>query len=140
TVDEAKAVLSEDEASVACLHYDINEVGEMHHNPAKNVLYQRAPVEEIAGRLKLSQERVRELLQSAKQKMYAARLKRPTPYIDKTVYTNWNALFVSAYLKTAAVLDLEESRHFALRSLDRILGEAWNPQSGLKHVVAYSEP
>jgi uncharacterized protein YyaL (SSP411 family) len=57
----------------------------MHHNPAKNVLFQRAPVEEIATRLKISAERVRELLQSAKQKMYAARLLRPTPYIDRTV-------------------------------------------------------
>ncbi len=140
TVDETKAVLSEDEASVACLHYDINEVGEMRHNPAKNVLYQRAPLEEIASRLKLSEERVRELLQSAKQKMYAARLKRPTPYIDKTVYVSWNALCISAYLRAATVLDLADAGRFALRSLDRILAESWHPEIGLNHVVAYSDP
>jgi uncharacterized protein YyaL (SSP411 family) len=139
TLDEAKSVLKQDELQAASLHYDINEIGEMQHDPMRNVLYQRASVQELAMRMKLSPENVRELLQSAKQKMYAARLKRQTPYVDKTVYTNWNALFVSAYLKTAAALDLE-ARHFALRSLDRILAEAWNPQSGLKHVVAYSEP
>jgi uncharacterized protein YyaL (SSP411 family) len=139
TVDEAKAVLTEEEAQVACLHYDINEVGEMHHNPAKNVLYQRAPVEEIAARLKISTERVREILQSAKQKMYAARLQRTTPYVDKTVYVSWNALCVSAYLKAASVLHLDEARRFALRSIDRILAEAWNSEAGLKHVVAYSD-
>jgi uncharacterized protein YyaL (SSP411 family) len=38
TLDEARAVLSEEEAQVAALRYDINEIGEMHHNPAKNVL------------------------------------------------------------------------------------------------------
>jgi uncharacterized protein YyaL (SSP411 family) len=81
TLDEAKAVLTEEEAQVATLHYDINEIGEMQHDPMKNVLYQRASIEEIAARLKLSPERVRELLQSAEQTMYAARLKRPTPYI-----------------------------------------------------------
>jgi uncharacterized protein len=140
TVDEAKVVLSEEEAHVACLHYDINEIGEMHHNPAKNVLYQRATVEEIAGRLKLSEERVRELLSSAKQKMYAARLGRPTPFIDKTVYVSWNALFISAYLKAATVLGLAGARRFALRSLDRILAESWRPETGLSHVVAYSDP
>jgi hypothetical protein len=139
TVDEAKAVLTEEEAQVACLHYDINEVGEMHHNPAKNVLYQRAPVEEIAARLKLSAERVREVLQAAKKKMYAARLLRTTPYVDKTVYVSWNALCVSAYLKAGSVLHLEEARRFALRSLDRILAEAWTAEAGLKHVVAYSD-
>ena len=42
TSAEARAVLTEEEAQVAALHYDINEVGEMHHNPAKNVLYVRA--------------------------------------------------------------------------------------------------
>ncbi len=139
TLDEAKSALNEEEFQVAVLHYDINEIGEMQHDPARNVLYQRASIEEIASRLKLSPERVRELLQSARQKLYAARLKRPTPYIDKTVYTSWNALCVSAYLKAAAALGLEEAKHFALRSLDRILSDAWRPESGLKHVVAYSD-
>jgi uncharacterized protein YyaL (SSP411 family) len=139
TVDEAKAVLTEEEAQIALLHYDINEVGEMHHNPAKNVLYQRASIEEIANRLKLSPERVREILQSAKHKMYEARLKRPTPYVDKTVYVSWNALSISAYLQAARALSLEEALHFALRSLDRILSEAWSPETGLKHVIAYSD-
>ncbi len=140
TLDEAKAVLTEEEAAVASLHYDINEIGEMHHNPAKNVLYQRAPVEEIAKRMGLSADRVQGLLQSAKQKMYAARLQRPTPYVDKTVYTGWNALCVSAYLEAAKVLGLNEVQHFALRSLDRILGEGWRDDHGIGHVIAYSEP
>jgi uncharacterized protein YyaL (SSP411 family) len=139
TIDEARSVLTEEEAQVACLHYDINEIGEMHHNPAKNVLYQRAPLEEIAARLELSLERVREILESAKQKLYAARLTRPTPYVDKTVYVSWNALCISAYCEAAAALELGEARRFALRSLDRILGEAWEPDKGLKHVVAYSD-
>jgi uncharacterized protein YyaL (SSP411 family) len=49
------------------------------------------------------------------------------------------------------VLDLAEARHFALRSLDRLLSEGWNSdarstvagegaRSTLKHVIAYSDP
>jgi uncharacterized protein len=144
TIEEARAVLTKEEAEVAALHYDINEVGEMHHNPAKNVLYVRASVEEIARRMKLSAERVNELLSSAKKKMYAARLLRPTPYVDKTVYVGWNSLCVSAYLEAAKVLGLTEARRFALRSLDRVLAEAWKKGHGdsptLLHVVSYSDP
>jgi len=144
TLDEARAVLTEEEAQVAALHYDINEVGEMHHNPAKNVLYVRASVEEIARRMKLAPERVQELLVSAEKKMYAARLDRPTPYVDKTVYVGWNGLCVSAYLEAARVLNLDGARRFALRSLDRVLGEAWKSsapmQALLLHVVSYSDP
>jgi uncharacterized protein YyaL (SSP411 family) len=125
----------------------------MHHNPAKNVLYARAPIDEIARRMGLSAERVRSLLDSAKKKMYAARLLRPTPYVDKTVYVGWNSMCVSAYLEATKVLDLAEARSFALRSLDRVLAEAWKPHpgiagggtrstesTGLLHVVSYSDP
>src|SRR5712692_2537060 len=139
TLDEARAVLTEEEAQVAALHYDINEVGEMHHNPAKNVLYVRAPVEEIAKRMSLTSTEVVDLLNSARKKMYAARLQRPTPYIDKTVYVGWNALCVSAYLEAAKALQLDATRHFALRSLDRILAEGWQGERGLLHVIAYSD-
>jgi uncharacterized protein YyaL (SSP411 family) len=154
TLEEARAVLTEEEAQVSALHYDINEVGEMHHNPAKNVLYVRASVQEIAQRMSLTAERVQELLASAKKKMYAARLLRPTPYVDKTVYVGWNSLCVSAYLEAAKVLGLTDARRFALRSLDRVLAESWKTGPGktenagggarathsLLHVVSYSDP
>jgi len=140
TVEETKAALTEQEAAAAGLHYEINAVGEMHHNPAKNVLYVRASAEEIAQRLQLPPESVRELLASAKKKMYAARLLRPTPYVDQTMYVGWNSLCISAYLEAAKVLELEQARRFALRSLDRILSEGWQPERGLLHVIVYSDP
>ena len=162
TLDEARAVLTEEEAQVAALHYDINEIGEMHHNPAKNVLYVRAPIDEIARRMNLPAEQVKDLLESAKEKMYAARLQRPTPYVDKTVYVGWNSLCISAYLEADRVLGLKEARSFALRSIDRVLAEAWKSKSAggapllagvarsgnseaaeaprLLHVVSYSDP
>ena len=149
TLDEAKAALTPEEAQVAALHYDINEIGEMHHNPSKNVLYLRASVNEISRRLNIGEDEVRKLLPSAKRKMYAARLQRPTPYVDKTIYTAWNAMCISAYLTAARVLDLAEPRRFALRSLDRVLSKGWNGdhvnadtnvRATLKHVIAYSDP
>src|SRR6476660_1453128 len=137
---EMQAVLTEEEAAVAGLRYDVNEVGEMHHNPGKNVLYVRASLEEIGKRVSLTTARVEEILESARQKMYAARLKRPTPYVDKTVYVGWNSLCVSAYLEAARVLKLDGAKHFALRALDRVLAEAWQSEQGLQHVVGYSDP
>jgi uncharacterized protein YyaL (SSP411 family) len=139
TLEETKAVLTEDEAAVATLYYDIQQVGDMHHNPAKNVLHIAMPLEEVARRLNISAERAGALLAAARKKMYAARLLRPTPYVDKTVYVGWNAMCVSAYLEAAKVLDLAKARHFALRSLDRLLSEGWNAERGMRHVIAYSD-
>ena len=135
---EAREVLNPQELEAVALHYDVGEVGEMHHRPEKNVLHVRATPEQIATRMKLKTGEVDELLSSAKKKMLTARLRRQTPYVDKTIYVNWNALCVSAYLAAAAALELPDAEHFALRSLDRLLSEGWSSEIGLKHVISYS--
>src|SRR5258707_3624025 len=56
TLAETKAALTEDEAVVATFYYGIQEVGDMHHNPAKNVLYIQATLPELATRRKISEE------------------------------------------------------------------------------------
>jgi hypothetical protein len=140
TLKEAQATLSGDELEVAVLHYDIGEVGEMHHNHEKNVLHVRKGLDETAAELKKTPAEVQAILVSAKKKMYAERLKRPTPYVDKTVYVSWNALCISAYLRAAQALGLDGARRFALRSLDRILSQGWSAESGLQHVISYSDP
>src|SRR6202041_451733 len=73
TLEETKAALTEEEAAVAILYYDIQERGDMHHNPAKNVLHIASSLEQIARRLSIPEEQARALLAAAKKKMYAAR-------------------------------------------------------------------
>jgi uncharacterized protein YyaL (SSP411 family) len=123
---EMQAVLTEAEAAPAGLHYDVNEVGEMHHNPEKNVLYVRAPAGEVAKRMGLSLERTNELLESSRKKMYVARLQRPTPYVDKTVYTGWNSLCVSGIWKPQKYCNWTRLSAFCPALPDRILAEAGN--------------
>jgi uncharacterized protein len=138
TLEEAKAVLSAEELAVAAPFYDIGEIGDMHHNPRKNVLHRKRPLGEVAAEIQLPIAEAKARLKSAREKLLAARMERPTPFIDKTIYTSWNALAISAYLEAARVLDLPQVRAFALLSLDRILREAWDREAGLAHVVAYS--
>ena len=139
TRDEAAAVLTDEELAVASAYYDIGEIGDMHHDPAKNVLHVRGTLGGVAKSNKITFEEAQERLASAKAKLYAARKQRPTPYVDKTIYVGWNGMMISAYLEAGRVLDLPEVRAFALKSLDRVLGEARNSKTGLAHVVAYGE-
>jgi hypothetical protein len=139
TRDEAAAVLTPEEMAVASAYYDIGEIGDMHHNPAKNVLHVRGTLEGVAKANKITLNEAKERLESAKAKLYAARLKRPTPYVDKTIYVAWNGMMISAYLEAGRVLDLPDVRAFALESLDRVLSEAWDAEAGVAHVVAYGE-
>ncbi|MGB6719599.1 MAG: thioredoxin domain-containing protein, partial [Terracidiphilus sp.] len=137
TLEEARAVLTPAELELVREYYDIGEVGDMHHNPAKNVLHVKQSLAELAARSGSSEDALRPLLDSARRKLLAARALRPTPFIDRTLYTGWNAMAVCAYLDVARVLRTEAARGFALRTLDRLLAEAWDGASTLYHVIAY---
>lgn len=139
TLDEARAVLDADELAVASRYWDIGELGDMHHNPAKNVLHRKFAIEEVASHTGKSTDETRRLIASAHRKLLAERLTRSTPFIDATLYTGWNAMGVTAFLEAARVLRAEEPRKFALLTLDRILAEAWNQDGNLHHVLAYGD-
>ena len=138
TLDEVRAVLTPEESRVFELAYDVEAHGEMHHNPAKNVLWIARQPREIAVSIGVDEANVRLLLARAKGKLLAARNARPAPFIDTTLYVAWNSMFVSAYLDAAAVLGGEKGaacRAFALKTLDRILAEAWSDARGFAHRI-----
>jgi uncharacterized protein YyaL (SSP411 family) len=139
TLAEAAAVLTAEELEVARRFYNLRVVGDMHHNPQKNVLHRVGGVDVIAKALAIEVVEASELMRSAKAKMYAARLSRKTPYVDKTMYAGWNGMCVSAYIAAGRALGLKEPVTFALKSLDRVLAAAWSVEFGLAHVVAYGE-
>jgi len=138
TLDEARAVLDSEELEFASRYWDIGELGDMHHNPAKNVLHVKQSLEEMAGQ-RGDVDALRTLRDAARAKLLAARSQRPTPFIDRTLYTGWNAMGVSAYLDAARVLRMDAAREFALLALNRILDEAWDGAENLFHVIAYSD-
>jgi len=138
TLEEAAAVLTAEELEVAKRHYNLRPVGDMHHDPKRCVLHVpfsssvTPPIGDKAADEWAAQ------VEAVRVKMYAARLRRPGPYVDKTVYTGWNAMCISAYLQAGRALGLGEPVAFALRSLERVLAAVWDGAS-LGHVVAYGE-
>jgi hypothetical protein len=138
TLDELRSALLPDEARVMELYYDVEPHGEMHHNPAKNVLWIALSVSAIAQQLGLDEASVRLIIAKGKGKMLAARLPRPTPFVDKTMYVSWNAMFVSAYLDASRVLEgstKTSCRQFALKTMDRMVKEAWSESRGFVHRI-----
>ncbi len=138
TLDEVRAVLTLEESRVAELYYDVEAHGEMYHNPAKNVLWVAREFGEIAETTKTGLDSAMKLLLQANLKMLNARRTRPTPFVDNTMYVSWNAMFVSAYLEASRVLEDSEylgCREFALKTLDRMLKEAWSESRGFGHRI-----
>lgn len=138
TLEEVREVLSSEETRVIEPLYDVEAHGEMHHNPAKNVLWEARDLKEIAESLKINWEQVSKLALAAEFKMLEARRKRPTPFVDKTMYVAWNAMFVSAYLEAERILTDSPylgCKEFALKTMDRMLKESWSEKKGFSHRI-----
>jgi len=139
TLAEVRAALSPEEARAMEIYYDVGPSGEMHHDPARNVLWVASSMDALAKEMGLDEAGARILVARAKGKLLSARRgRRPVPAVDATLYTGWNAMFISAYLEAARVLGRPpclDCRDFALRTLDRILAEAWDESTGFLHRV-----
>jgi uncharacterized protein YyaL (SSP411 family) len=55
------------------------------------------------------------------------------PFIDRDVYTNWNALMISSHLEASFVLGDVSIREFALKSLGRLLELNYKQDEGMYH-------
>lgn len=139
TLDEVRSVLTPEEARVIELYYDVEAHGEMHHNPAKNVLWIARGFKEIAETLGRDADEIVTIKLRAEGKMMEARLQRQTPFVDKTMYVSWNAMFIFAYLEASRVLLndglAKDCRKFALKTLDRMLKEVWSESRGFGHRI-----
>jgi uncharacterized protein YyaL (SSP411 family) len=133
------AEFSTDDSKIALRYWGVRELGDMHHNPAKNVLHLDQTLEELAAEADRSVDDLRQVVDAARRALLAARAARTTPFIDRTLYTGWNSMAVTACLETARVLGRDGTREFALRTLNRLLGEAWDGAQSLGHVIAYGD-
>ncbi len=133
TADEARAALTAEEWEAARRRWDIEAVGEMHHNAAKNVLWVARPVTAIAAELQVEQSQLDRTLRTARAKLKAARDRRRAPGVDRAVYVSWNAMMAEAFLDAGAVLDRPDCVEFALRTLERLWAGAADPAGGLRH-------
>ena len=139
TLEEVRNLLTAEESRVIELYYDIEAHGEMHHNPAKNVLWIARGFQEIAEALGKNADDIVTIRLQAESKMLKARAQRPTPFVDQTMYVSWNAMFVSAFLEASRVLNTawlaEDCRAFALKTMDRLLAETWTAEKAFAHRI-----
>jgi uncharacterized protein YyaL (SSP411 family) len=133
TVAEAEAALPERERVAARLRWGIDPEGEMHHDPRRNVLHVARTTSQVAAEMGIGEADVVALLASAAAKLRAARARRPLPFVDRAVSTNWNAMMAESFLEASGVLGREDCRDFALRTLERLWAEAWRPGEGMAH-------
>ncbi len=120
TDQDFKRVLNEEEYAVLSQHL-LSDNGCMHHDKSKKVLFivkNRPQLSEITGS---SEDDLSKIIESGRAKLLMERNKRETPYIDKTLYTSINGMYISAFFLAYRYLDDPGLRDFAVKSLDKIM-------------------
>jgi uncharacterized protein len=135
---EASEVLAAEELKLAEAYYDIGTVGDMRHDPTRNVLFRPMTLEKAAQVAGVDAAMAPMMLKMVRAKLYQARLKRPTPFVDRTLYTGWNAMCISSFVTAGRALQMPKAVAFAKKSLDRVLASALQ-DGAVSHVVAYAQ-
>ncbi len=134
TKREIERALGED-AEIFCFHFGIGENG---NAPAgadpqgeftgKNILIQRHSLEEMAAQFGRSAEGIGALLARAREKLFAARGKRPRPHLDDKIIAAWNGLMISAFARAAQIFDDAIYLQTAERAAEFARNELWNAE------------
>ncbi|MGH9803959.1 MAG: thioredoxin domain-containing protein [Candidatus Acidiferrales bacterium] len=142
TLAEIHKLLTPEEARAFAACYGIEATPKRHPpaTPDRNVPYLARPMEAVAAEMELPAERVRNLLDSARQKLRAVRRSQKAPFVDRTVFIDWNALLLSAYSQAYQAFGEESVREFALRTADFLLEKAYRRGQGMRHALVGGEP
>ncbi|MDA8169449.1 MAG: thioredoxin domain-containing protein [Nitrospiraceae bacterium] len=123
TPEDFNKTLDAEERRIASMHL-LHERGEMPHGrDRKMVLFVAMEPEEISGKTGVPVRRVKELMAPARKKLLHERAKRQFPFVDKTLYSSINGLFISAYLSAWRLFGDGYLLDFAIKSLSKILKE-----------------
>ena len=68
------------------------------------------------------------------------RKQRQAPYVDRTVYTSWNAMMISAYLEASWTIGEAALRERALRALDFLWDRLHDARAGMHRYLAPDGP
>ena len=124
---ELAPILTTDEFKAISLYFGIGTIGTMPHEPSKNVLFLDSEPDQIAVVMKRTVPATAALIQSAKDKMLGYReAKKEMPYIDKTIYANWNGLMIEALCVAANMLEVGEYTGMAEMAAQRVLGDYYS--------------
>jgi uncharacterized protein YyaL (SSP411 family) len=109
TLAELRGLLGADVMAFAQI-YDVTERGNFE---GKNILHLNRRPAEVARVLGMSLEQIEALIVRSKQKLFAARARRPVPALDDKILVSWNGMAIRAFANAARAFDRNDYRDAA---------------------------
>ncbi len=116
--EEVERLLGEDTAKIIKEYYGITYSGNFE---GRNILNTTDKGLKIAGKLGLSKEDVKKIIDEAKIILFKEREKRSKPLRDEKILTAWNGLMISAHARAGLILGNEDYTKRAEKAANFIL-------------------
>jgi uncharacterized protein YyaL (SSP411 family) len=118
TPEEIAGILGAEEARIFNFYFDVSEHGNFE---GKNILNVKNSLAVSARQLNVSEEKLAEITERGREKLFAEREKRIKPFRDEKVLTGWNGLMLATFAEASAILNAENYLEIAKRNADFIL-------------------
>ncbi|HYA54319.1 MAG TPA: thioredoxin domain-containing protein, partial [Thermoplasmata archaeon] len=135
---EVRGALDPDEFRLISRFFGVGTDARMPHDPERNVLFRLLSLPEAAEGI-FPPEAAPRALERSIAKLRSVRAKRPTPQVDRAVYSDINGRFIASLSRAGAFLGDSAVVADARAAADRILNAAYNPDRGVAHRVGPGE-
>jgi hypothetical protein len=105
-------------ADVAASYYGVDDIGDMHSRPGRNVLRAARDVEQTARALDAEPAEVARLVERARERLLDARARREAPGVDTVLLADVNGMMIDAHLTAWCRLGDPAAGERALAALD----------------------
>ena len=138
TIEEVRAILSEEDAELIITAYNVTEQGN-YIDPTQgvpsgeNVLFLSKSISELAKDFRMPEAELRSKLDAARQKLFKARGNRLILHRDDKILTDWNGLMIAALAKAGQVYNDPAYTLAAQKAADFVLTEMMDKDGRLFH-------
>ncbi|GAB7012855.1 thioredoxin domain-containing protein [Halolamina salina] len=138
TPEEVREHVDEPAATLFCRRYGVVSGGNF--EGGTSVLNETVPVEELVGaEIEVAgetveapddEDEIRDLLEGARETLFAAREGRPRPLRDEKVLAGWNGLLIGTFARSGFVLGDDARIERAESALAFVRDQLWDADSG----------
>ncbi len=121
------------DADAAIVYYDVDEAGDMHDRPGRNVLHVPKTFAQHAALTGVPAEQLAKSVGAARRRLLAARNQRPTPAVDKTIFADLNGMLIDALLTAAERMGDATAAEMALAKIEPLLMDLRDPRGVFAH-------
>ncbi|MEM6264026.1 MAG: thioredoxin domain-containing protein [Bacteroidota bacterium] len=132
TAAEITEALGEKAAALFIPYYEIRERGNW--EASKNIIHRRATDKEVADKLGVSVEKLRNSIEKSKSILHKIQWEREHPGLDDKIITAWNALMLRGYVDAYRALEDEAYLEAATKNAQFILENCMSEDSRLSRI------